>query len=96
MPPEVRQLVQGGLQQGGGSIGDAPKPGFHVTLNLGRPEMRTVYNPGGTTPGMMRPIEPGSLSPGARRFITTLIFWVAVGLLVFAFLEYLTLHITIR
>jgi hypothetical protein len=92
----VRRRVQSGLQQAGGAAGDAPKPGLHVSVNLGRPEMRTVFNPGGTSAGMVRPIEPGSLSPGAQRFVKSLIFWVALGLLVFAFLEYLTLHITIR
>lgn len=96
LTPELRQRVQAGLQQAGGAAGEGAKAGFHVSLNLGRPDMRTVYDPGGTTPAMMRPIEPGSLSPGARRFIGSLIFWVVVGLLAFAFLEYLTLHITIR
>ena len=93
MPPEVRQLFQSGIQQAQGTMAVAPGSGLHVNVNLGRPEVRTVFNPGGATPG---PIEPGSMQPGARRFLTTLIFWVVVGLLVFAFLESLTLHIHLK
>ena len=81
MPLEARRLYENAVARAT-TEGAASAPGLHLTLRVGRPKLRAFVESGVSTPP--RPIEP---SNGARHLLWHLVFWVALALVLWAFLR---------
>ena len=90
MPPEVRQLAENALRQGGATGGDpSTRKGLHFSMNVGVSQPSSPAGPDATQAYRPLPIEPTSASSSrikAQHVLWGLIFWVAVALVLWAFL----------
>src|SRR6267142_2996061 len=91
MPPEVRQLAENALQQAGVTTGvPSTRKGLHFSMNVGVSQPSSPSGPDATQAYRPLPIEPTSASSSrikAQHYLWGLIFWVAVALVLWAFLQ---------
>lgn len=78
MPPDVRRLFEQRIQGAGAPVRDPGKPGLSFSFHLGRSNVRPSL--GSLLPETTRPIEP------ARQFLSSLVFWVVLALILWALL----------
>ncbi len=87
MPPELRRLVATGFPARV-TTGDASgAEALQAVTDAGRPKFGAFVHVGGATPPPQRlSLEPANVQSKAHDFLSDLVFWVVVGLLVWALL----------
>ena len=84
MPPEVRQIVE---QAQGMTSGAASASGLQAAVDAGRTKFGTFIHVGDATPpARLLPLEPSNVRSKAQDFLSDLVFWVVVVLLIWALL----------
>ena len=81
MPPNVRQRVESGLRTAQATTAPAIRD-QHLALEIGKPQLQIHFS--GPSPSQPRPMQPSSMDSGAREFLTQLVFWVVVALILWA------------
>ena len=84
LPPEVRQLYEDALQGAAPPASSThPKTGLHVSVNLTRPQVRTLDD---SIPTLPLPIESSSTESFLRSLPMTLAIIIVIGLVFWALL----------
>jgi len=87
LPADLRGMVEDALQQAKANGGvTRTTPHLHVSLNLGRPRVRTIAVSGVSPPTPPLPIEPSSTESSLRHLLSVLALLVVGGLVLWAFL----------